>query len=425
MIKLDFAKNKTYYLLGMGKSNHAAFKALGKAGADVRVWDDNADNLKGYEDYVCAPDKAPWSKIKAVVTAPGIKPSHPFLVTAVEKNIPVICDVDLYAQSKPSCKIVGVTGTNGKSTTTALIHHILDYDGQSQVGGNIGDPVLGLKSRVDFTVLELSSYQLERSPNLSCDVAILLNITPDHLDWHGDMDSYVGAKNKIFDRAATKIIGVDDDYGKSLCSRHRDAVPLTIYADDLPFDPAQFPRLKGVHNLQNILAAYAACAALDVDHDVIIERIRSFEGLPHRQYLARVINGVPYINDSKATNAEATKQALRAYKNIFWIAGGLPKDGGLKGLEQDLSTVTKAYLFGHARDGFSEFLTARGIACDLRETVQEVLTLAHHDAQEARGTPNGNPCVLFSPACASFDQFKNFEERGDHFCDLVNGLSDG
>ena len=424
MINLEFAKNKTYYVVGLGKSNKAAIKALSKVGADVRVWDDKSESLLGMDDkIICPPDKAPWSKIKAVVMAPGITPDHPIAVTANEKNIPVICDVDLYAQSNPSCKIVGVTGTNGKSTTTALIHHILNFDGKSQMGGNIGEPVLAMKIRVDYTVLELSSYQLERSPNLKCDVAVLLNISPDHLAWHGDMDDYIAAKAKIFDGAAHKIISVDDDLSKGIADAHDDAHRLSIY-EELPINQSQFPRMKGAHNLQNLLAAYQACRALDIDHDTIIERMKTFDGLAHRQYLVRVINGVPYVNDSKATNAEATKQALRAYRNIILIAGGVPKDGGLDGVDNDLAEVKKAYLLGAARHDFSEFLSALGIDVETGETLDDVMPKAHTYAQELRGEPTGAPTVLFSPACASFDQYENFEKRGDHFCDLVNGLDD-
>ena len=217
MIKLDFAKNKTYYVVGLGKSNRAVIKALDKAGADIRLWDDNPENLTDFDESLIRPiDKAPWSKMKAVVAAPGIPPSHPIIVTAREKGVPVICDIDLYCQSEPSSKVIGVTGTNGKSTVTALIHHILNGDDKAQMGGNIGEPVLNLKATAKYTVLELSSYQLDYSPNLKCDVAVLLNITPDHLQWHETMENYATAKAKIFNQAETKIISIDDPYSKAI-----------------------------------------------------------------------------------------------------------------------------------------------------------------------------------------------------------------
>ena len=423
MIKLDFAKNKTYYVVGLGKSNRAAIKALKAAGAEIRIWDDNADNLKGFDDaMVREPSKVPWSKIKSVVMAPGITPNHDIVTMAQEKNVPVICDVDLYAQSQPKSKVIGITGTNGKSTVTALINHILNFDDKSQMGGNIGEPVLSLKNRMHYTVLELSSYQLDRSPNLKCDVAVLLNITPDHLEWHGNMDDYVQAKSKIFNNANTKIIFTDDEYSKSIFDMHEGARQLSVYSDDLPFNQSDFTRLKGGHNLQNILAAYEVCRALDIEHDVIVERIKTFEGLAHRQHLSRVINGIAYINDSKATNGEAAKQALRAYKNIFWICGGQKKDGGLEGVGQDLETVQKAYVFGNARTEFETYFKNRGVECTSFEALDEAVEQAHIDAQNMRGEPTGAPTVLFSPACASFDQYKNFEERGDHFVSLVEEL---
>lgn len=425
MIKLDFAKNKTYYLVGLGKSNRAVFKALQKSGADIRVWDDNPDNLKDYDEKIIrSSDKAPWSKIKSVVVAPGIPPTHDIVVMAREKNIPVICDVDLFIQSNPTSKIIAITGTNGKSTVTALLNHVLNVNEKSQMGGNIGVPVMDLKARVDYTVLELSSYQLEYSPNLKSDISVLLNITPDHLEWHGDMEHYIRAKEKIFNNAAIKIISTDDDHSKSIFIRHDDAHPLTIYQDNLPFNQSDFTRLKGDHNMQNILATYMVCAQLGIKHDVIIDRIKSFDGLEHRQYLTRVINGIPYINDSKATNSEATKMALKAYRNIIWIAGGRAKDGGINSLSDKLSNVMHACLFGESASDFTDFLKSRGIEVELFETLDDAVNAAHKKAQSMRGEPMGAPTVLFSPACASFDQYDNFELRGDHFVDLVDRLEE-
>ena len=425
MIKLDFVKNKTYYVVGLGKSNRAAIKALKSAGADIRIWDDNADNLKGFDEaLVREPSKAPWSKIKAVVMAPGIPPHHEIINLADEKNVPVICDIDLYAQSNPKSKIIGITGTNGKSTVTALVNHILNADDKSQMGGNIGEPVLSLKNRMDYTVLELSSYQLDRSPHLKCDVAVLLNITPDHLEWHGDMDDYVAAKSKIFNGADTSIISIDDEYSKSIFEAHEGAISLSVYADELPLNPLQFQKLKGDHNIQNMVAAYHVSHALGVEHDVIVERIQSFEGLSHRQHVTRVINGISYINDSKATNAEAAKMALRAYNNIFWICGGRAKEGGITSMDQALNNVQKAYVFGEAKEEFESFLSSRGIDVLSFDVLDEAVEAAHVDAQSMRGEPTGTPTVLFSPACASFDQYANFELRGDHFVSLAEDLAE-
>jgi len=423
MIKLDFAKNKTYLVIGLGKSNRAVIKALKKVDADIRLWDDNPDLLTNYDDkMICPMEKAPWSKIKAVIVAPGIAPHHPYIALAREKDIPVICDIDLFSQSQPKSKIIGVTGTNGKSTVTALIHHVLSAHGKSQMGGNIGTPVLDLKQNMDFTVLELSSYQLEYAPHLKCDVAVLLNITPDHLDWHGDMDHYIASKGKIFDQAGVKIISIDDAHSKSIFEAQTVATPISIYGDNVPVTQSDFPKLKGTHNFQNSLAAYYVCSSLGIAHDEIVSAIKTFEGLAHRQYLARILNGISYINDSKATNAEAARHALRAYKNIFWILGGVAKDGGLDGLDSDLENVQKVYLYGQSATDFASYFKSRGIAFLTFDNLDEALLAAHADAQDNRGEPSGAPTVLLSPACASFDQFENFETRGDYFCDLVEAL---
>jgi len=425
MIKLDFAKNKTYYVVGLGKSNKSVIKALRHAGADVRVWDDSSDNLKGFDQAIIRPpEKAPWSKIKALVTAPGISPTHQAVQIAMDKDIPVICDVDLYAQSNPQSKIIGITGTNGKSTVTALVHHILNAHGKSQMGGNIGVPVFDLKNRVDYTVLELSSYQLDRAPHLKCDVACLLNITSDHLSWHGDMDHYVAAKSKIFNNTHHKIISIDDDYSKSIFDAHDGADNLTIYGDDLPFAQNSFSKMKGAHNYQNCLAAYKICKTLGLDDETIISQIKSFEGLNHRQYLVKTINGIAYINDSKATNADASKMALQSYNNIIWIAGGQAKDDGLESIGDSISSVEKAYLYGECADEFAKYLSVRGVDVETCMNMDEALTHAHKTAQDLRGEPSGSPAVLLSPAAASFDQFNNFEERGDHFAKMVSELGD-
>tara|TARA_B100001750_G_scaffold184751_1_gene153667 strand:- start:66 stop:1346 length:1281 start_codon:yes stop_codon:yes gene_type:complete len=425
MISLPFAQNKTYYVVGLGKSNAAVIKSLVKSGADVRIWDDNEERRAAFDGtLLCLPEKAPWLKIKAVVMAPGIPPSHPVVQQAVEKNIPVICDIDLFAQSEPTSKVIGITGTNGKSTVTALIHHILNAKGKAQKGGNIGTPVLELKPKMDYTVLELSSYQLERSPHLTCDVAVLLNITKDHMEWHETMENYVAAKEVIFANARVKILSIDDDFCKDIYSRHEDAITFSVFGDDLPVTQTDVPKLKGLHNLQNMLAAYEACRALGVDHDMIIDRMKSFEGLAHRQYMVRVINGIPYINDSKATNAEASRAAIRAFRNIIWILGGQPKEGGLNPLADELGNVQNAFVYGEAAEDFARFLSVRGVPVEVLETLDEALTMAHKTAQDMRGEPSGAPVVLLSPACASFDQYKNFEERGDHFVKLVEGLSD-
>jgi len=432
MISLPFTKDKTYYVVGLGRSGQATVRSLQESGAEVLVWDDNEQSVMTFDNQmVCAPEKAPWSRIETVVMAPGIPPSHDIARIAVKEGVPVIGDIDLYARRNPEEKIIGVTGTNGKSTTTALIHHILDYEGKAQMGGNIGIPVLALEESAEYTILELSSYQLERTFHLACDVAILLNIAPDHLDWHGSQENYAKAKASLFDRARAKgtaIILTGDRDSRTIFEKLSGDAQWHVIDPEAtgkePFNQGDFPRLKGVHNRQNMLAAYYACRALGVDHGLIIDRMKSFEGLAHRQFLVRVINGVPYINDSKATNADATKMALRSFRNIVWIAGGRPKEGGLSSLDGELSEIRKAYVIGEAQEDFARWLAIRGVGVELCNTLDVAVSRAHNYAQSQRGCPMGVPTVLFSPACASFDHYNNFEERGDDFVTLVNMLGE-
>jgi UDP-N-acetylmuramoylalanine--D-glutamate ligase len=425
MISHTFAKDKFFYVVGLGLSNRAAIKALQKSEAHILIWDDNPDNFKGFdESLITPPDAADWGKMDYAVISPGISPANQAVIDAEAHKCPVICDVELYMLAEHKGMVIGVTGTNGKSTVTALITHILSQNHIAQMGGNIGKPVLSLKKNCDFTVLELSSYQLDRTPGLHLDIAILLNITPDHLAWHGTIDNYCAAKAKIFNKAEHKIIATDDEYCKAIADNQADAQRFSIHDEHLPFNPSDFPKMKGSHALQNMLAAYHACQKAGLKHDDIIEGMKSFEGLAHRQHLVKVLNGIAYINDSKATNAEATRAALTSYRNIIWLAGGQSKDGGLKGLEQDLDNVQRAYLFGESAQDYSNFLKPCGVENTIFATLDEAFTAAHEHAQTMKGEPGGTPTILLSPASASFDQYQNFEQRGDHFVTLVMELDD-
>jgi UDP-N-acetylmuramoylalanine--D-glutamate ligase len=366
-------------------------------------------------------------------------------------GVPVIGDMELFARAVNALspherpRIVGVTGTNGKSTTTALIGHILRSAGKDvRVGGNIGVGVLDLERlhAGAIYVLELSSYQLDLVESLKCDVAVLLNISPDHLSRHGGMEGYVQAKRRIFRNqgaADTAVLGVDDLRTQVMCTQlsaegARRVVPVSSEfglgrgisvldgylidssggrALDLE-DMRSAPGLPGRHNHQNAAAAYAACRALGLEPADILSGLMSYPGLPHRLELVVEVDGVRFINDSKATNAQAAEQALRAYPNAYWIVGGRPKEEGIDDLEPLFGVVKKAYLIGESTEAFARVLSGKMEAVKCRQ-LEVAIETAFRDA---RASGDASPIILFSPACASFDQFRDFEHRGDVFKSL-------
>lgn len=431
MIEAAGYARKTVAVLGLGKSGLASALALRRGGADVWAWDDSAVALdkaraEGFLPVELA--AAALSDIAALILAPGIPHTfpepHPVVARFRAAGIPVIGDVELLRRSRPDAVYVGITGTNGKSTTTALIAHILASAGRRMaIGGNFGPPVLSLPpfGPGEIYVLELSSYQLELAPSLVPDVAILLNITPDHLERHGGMDGYIAAKKLIFRGQKTPkaaVIGIDDPICRSIrdeLARDRERTVIAISAGD-PIDAAN-ERLPGSHNRQNIAAAYAACRHLGLTAAAIRAGIRSFPGLAHRQELLPVRNGVRWINDSKATNADAAAKALVCYENIYWIAGGLPKEGGIDTLAPFFPRIRHAFLIGKAE---AEFAGVIGDAIPFTRCGD----LARAVAEAAAMAPAGS-VVLLSPACASFDQFTSFEHRGDVFRALVAALPGG
>lgn len=406
MIDLSGLSEQSFHVLGYGLTGESAARALRSAGKRVTVWDD--------DEKACARAIADGYDVSqdvssdTLLVSPGIVvregDAHPMVEQARTKNIPLTNDVALFRRVLPDRKLVAITGTNGKSTTTALTGHILQQaEVNVAVGGNLGTPVLDLDGDADAFVLELSSYQLELAHNLNATCAVLLNITPDHIDHHGDMDSYVSAKMHVFDGAVHRIEAETLDYQSGVING---------------FDARHLPRLRGEHNWQNIAAGFAVCRALGIDDAAIWHGVESFEGLPHRQFLVRTIGDVIYINDSKATNADAVQKALRSFDNIYLIAGGLPKEGGLNGLENDLGPVRHAYLIGIAADEFAAWLDAHHVAYTKSGVMDAAVAEAHKDAQGSGGAAT----VLLSPACASFDQFDSFPHRGRVFEELVNAL---
>ncbi len=455
MIKVASFADRPVAVMGLARSGLTAAAALKAGGADVRAWDDaEAGRAAARARGLAVTDLSDcdWSVMAALVLSPGIphtfpKP-HPVAAAAIAAGCAIICDIDLLARAVPEAGYIGITGTNGKSTTTALIGHILKRAGRAvEVGGNIGLPVLDLaKLGSDGTyVLELSSYQLERIPSVALDIAVLLNITPDHLDRHGSMEGYVAAKRLIFDRtaeAATAIVSLEDPTSRGIAmelmmgNRHR-IVPISTLTraaggiffdggaliDDMDragvraVDLATLPTLQGRHNWQNAAAAYAVARTLGVEIETIAAAMRDFPGLPHRQEKIRTIGRVTYINDSKATNTDSAAQALATFERIYWLAGGVFKEESLGAVTQFLPHVREAFLFGESTPKFASWLKGQVLVSEC-DTMNEALMRAHETVQTSRD----GGVVLLSPACASFDQFRDYEDRGAQFRVLVQSL---
>jgi len=403
--------------------------------------------------------KADFAQFDALMVSPGVPFTHPTPHWTVRKaqtaGVEILGDIELFARTVNAVdpwkrpKIAAVTGTNGKSTTTALLGHILKSAGKdAHVGGNIGAGVLGLEDMHGGAVyvLELSSYQLDLTSSLKADAAILLNISPDHLDRHGGMDGYVAAKRRVFlnqGKGDTAIVGVDDAWGQNICTEllarnGRTIVPISagrsmgrgLYAlQGVLYDAigervtevadlSRAPGLPGRHNWQNAAAAYAAALALGVSPQDAADALMSFPGLAHRMEDVGTVGRVRFVNDSKATNADAARQAMSAIPKFYWIAGGRPKAGGIDSLRDLFGRVEKAYLIGEAAQEFGRTLAGAAPVEQCGDLLRAV-DAAFHDAA-AKGR---DAVVLLSPACASFDQFPDFEVRGDAFRSLVHGLA--
>ncbi|MDB6182801.1 UDP-N-acetylmuramoyl-L-alanine--D-glutamate ligase [Paracoccus fistulariae] len=466
MIPVQGVENQTIAVLGLGRSGKATAAALAAGGANVIAWDDGQDTREAAEaDGLRIVDLTrddAWHGVAALIVSPGIphlypRP-HPVIAKAYELSIPVDNDIGLFFRSYASAdwdgfdrmpRVIAVTGSNGKSTTTALIHHILTEAGRpTQMGGNIGTGVLSLEPAIDgeVVVLELSSYQTDLARALTPDVAVFTNLTPDHLDRHAGLGGYFAAKRRLFaeggpDRA---VIGVDEVEGLYLADqlamgpaddrvirvssgKKLDRAAWSVFArkgflaeyrkgrQAGSIDLRKITGLPGAHNHQNACAAYAACRALGLAPREIEAAFASFSGLPHRSQTVAEIGGVRYVNDSKATNVDSAAKALQAFDRIHWIAGGLGKEGGIADLVPYLQRVTKAYLIGHS---------ARDFALEVGQTPHEVVDTMEAAVARAHAEAQQGDTVLLAPAAASFDQYPNFEKRGEHFTALVLALKD-
>ncbi|MCO5130895.1 MAG: UDP-N-acetylmuramoyl-L-alanine--D-glutamate ligase [Xanthobacteraceae bacterium] len=459
MIPVTSFAGKRVAVFGLGGSGLASCEALRAGGADVVACDDNAERMAqaARAGFLTADLRdAAWESFAALVLTPGVPLTHPqphwTVLAAGRAGVEVIGDIELFCRERrrfaPNAPFVAITGTNGKSTTTALIAHLMRAAGHDvQMGGNIGTAILSLEppraGRVH--VVEMSSYQIDLCPSLDPSVGILLNVSEDHLDRHGTIAHYAAVKERLVagvQPGGAAIVGVDDGFSRAVADRLdqagkpvvrisvRQPLPDGIYVEHETIIRASggartevariggIGSLRGVHNAQNAACAAAAALALGVRGDVLQEGLRSFPGLAHRMEQVGRRGGVLFVNDSKGTNADATARALASFGDIFWIAGGKPKTGGITSLTEFFPRIRKAYLIGAAAREFAATLEGR-VPYEISETLDVAVPNAARDANAA-GLPDA--VVLLSPACASFDQFPNFEVRGARFGELARAL---
>jgi UDP-N-acetylmuramoylalanine--D-glutamate ligase len=468
---------KTVALFGLGGSGLATALALKAGGARVIACDDSAaamEQAAGQGIETGDLKHADWSRFAALILSPGVPLTHPephwSVKLAKAAGVEIIGDIELFCRERaklaPEASFIAVTGTNGRSTTTALIAHILREAGRDvQMGGNIGTAILSLEppAKDRIHVIEMSSFQIDLTPSLKPSIGVLLNISPDHLDRHGTIENYAAIKERLISSAATAVIAVDDEHGEAIDTRLRSlgnkaiSVATTTDCADIfirsagllspgAFEIARWERkegwlaplvnqgpagrgvkvadlsgiatLRGAHNYQNACAATAVVLELRVAKETLQTALRTFPGLPHRMEEVGRRGRAIFVNDSKATNADSTEKALASFERVLWIVGGKPKEGGIESLRPYFPKVDRAYLIGEASDVFAGTLGEEVpyVRCG---TLDKAVAAAAEDA--AKSTAE-EPVVLLSPACASYDQFKNFEERGGRFRELVRAL---
>lgn len=462
MIRATSYAGKSVAVFGLGASGIAAAEALRDGGAFVSAWDDGVaarDAAIAREIPLADLEAADWSRFSALVLAPGVPLTHPephwTVRRAQDHGVAIVGDIEIFARERalhaPGAPFLAITGTNGKSTTTALIAHILRHAGQDvQMGGNIGRPILTLEPPEPgrFHVIEMSSFQIDLTPTLGPTVGVMLNVTPDHLDRHGTIEHYAEIKERLVLGADIAAVGVDDEFGLAMLRRRVNVGPVVAFSAEKSIAPGYslfdntvvcsnreglavklgsldgISTLRGRHNGQNALAAVAAVreclSALGHSTDIDWQgALSSFPGLPHRMEEIGRIGKVLFINDSKATNADSTEKALLSFpRDVFWILGGKPKAGGISSLAPYFGGITRAYLIGEATEAFAATLEGN-VPFERSGTLDEAVWAAAKAAQTSDGA---QPVVLLSPACASYDQFRNFEVRGDCFRGLVASL---
>ena len=452
MTPITTLAGKRVALFGLGGSGASTLRALQAGGADVAAWDDSeAARGKAREAGFAVVDlaNADWSAFAALVLSPGVPLTHPKPHWTVQRakaaGVEIVGDIELFVRERRALSkgapFVAITGTNGKSTTTALIAHICTSAGRDvALGGNIGTPIFDLPppDAERIHVVECSSFQIDLAPSIDPSIGLLINVTPDHIDRHGTLENYAAIKERLVASSDVALIGVDDEICAAVAERlkadpRRMTVAISqrlseradIYVDDhciyerrsaAPRIDLRIARaLRGEHNGQNAAFAYAATRALGLSVDEIALGLATFPGLAHRMQQVGRWGRVLFVNDSKATNADATEKALKSYSDIYWIVGGKPKEGGVEPLKPLFGRVAKAYLIGAASEAFAQTL-GDAVAHEMCGTLEKAVAAAARDAALSEAP---EPVVLLSPACASYDQFANFEVRGDAFRALV------
>lgn len=457
--------NKTVAVLGLGKSGMAVVRELKKRCVHVIAWDNKEELRKEASNFGAKIQdlmSVDFSSVELLVISPGIPHTypvpHPVALKAKEAGVKIIDDVELFVSTYKKANYIGVTGTNGKSTTTALIYHILKENGvPTAIGGNFGIPVFDLPELDEngWYVFEMSSYQIELSPSIDFDISALLNITPDHLSRHNGMEGYVNVKKQIFHRASKKnvsnVIAIDDEYTKkifnellkeSASSVHNIPVSFEkktdgyfVNAKGILFDNTKgdkkeildlstLDNLKGKHNWQNIVVSFAVCKRAGLSTSKIVNAIKTFKALEHRVEKVSNFAGIEFINDSKATNAEATQYAIQSLNDVYWIIGGRKKEGGIDILMPQLEkgNIKRIFTIGECEKEFynqTKKILPSYKCHKLEKAVIKAFKLALKDLKKGKVK---NPVVILSPACASFDQYKSFEARGDHFKKIVGDI---
>jgi len=454
MIAIRSLAGQEVGVFGLARSGLASLRALKEGGARVYCWDDREEaRAQGEAEgaRAVAWNDWPWQRLKAVVLSPGIPLTYPAPHAVVsrsrEAGVMVIGDMELFAREiGSSSPVIAVTGTNGKSTTTALIGHILEAAGyKAEIGGNIGKPALDLDPPEARTVyvLEVSSYQIDLAPSLRPAMGVLTNITPDHIDRHGSLEAYAAVKARLIEQSASTVMGIDDSQSAALFTRlsatGKSAAPVSVgkvlgrgvfvldgvlydsqgARSDRICDLKEAAHLPGAHNWQNAALAYAAVKPWAKDTRAVASALMDFPGLAHRIEDVGRIGHVRFVNDSKATNADAAQRALVCFDDIYWIAGGRAKEGGIDSLAGYFPRIAKAYLIGEAAAAFARTLEGK-VAYEMSGTLEAAVAQALVDAARSEAKA---PVVLLSPACASFDQFKDFEQRGDAFRAAVAKLA--
>lgn len=449
MIPVTTFAGKRVAVFGLGGSGLSTASALAAGGAQVVAWDDNESRVQiaadaGLETLDLR--QVDFASLNALVLAPGVPLTHPkphwTADLANAAGIEIIGDIEIFCRERaahaPDSPFVAITGTNGKSTTTALIAHILEQAGRSvEMGGNIGTAILSLEPAAPgrVHVVECSSYQIDLAPGLAPSVGVLLNVSPDHLDRHGTIENYAAIKARLITRSDAAVVGTDDRFSAKVAdgveaSCHeltrigiRNPISRGIMlqsgwlietvdgTEQKLFDLSTAPNLRGAHNAQNAAAAFAVCRYCGLNNGEIVSGLSSFPGLVHRMETVAQIGRIRMVNDTKATNADAAERALLSFDHIYWIAGGVPKTGGIANLADHFPRIAKAYLIGEAREQFAATLEGH-VPAQLFDSLEDATSAAINDARDDSAA---DITVLLSPACASFDQYSNFEQRGEAF----------